>query len=134
MNCQPRLMSLSYPWVYYQSSPVIGGQMTKANEPNLPMVILRQVPAVALSFWLITSNSQVAHTHLPRPAKPQGPVEEEERKLYFNNLLHIHQHTFLIYMIQSVIEGNIRRQICMYTIFPYNRSTLNKNQYNFRLM
>ena len=31
--------------------------------------------------------------------------EEEERKLYFNNLLHIHQHTFFKYMIQSVIEG-----------------------------
>ena len=30
---------------------------------------------------------------------------EEERKLYFNNLLHIHQHTFFKYMIQSVIEG-----------------------------
>ena len=45
--------------------------------------------------------------------------EEEERKLYFNNLLHIHQHTFLRYMIQSVIEGNIRRQICLYTIFSF---------------
>ena len=32
-------------------------------------------------------------------------VEEEERKLYFNNLLHIHQHTFFKYMIQLVIEG-----------------------------
>ena len=26
---------------------------------------------------------------------------------------------FLKYMIQSVIEGKIRRQICLYTIFPY---------------
>ena len=43
----------------------------------------------------------------------QKEEEEEERKLYFNNLLHIHQHTFLRYMIQSVIEGNIRRQICL---------------------
>ena len=39
---------------------------------------------------------------------------EEERKLYFNNLLHIHQHTFFKYMIQSVIEGKIRRQICVF--------------------
>ena len=31
--------------------------------------------------------------------------EEAERKLYFNNMLHIHQHAFLKYMIQSVIEG-----------------------------
>ena len=31
--------------------------------------------------------------------------EEEERKLYFNNLLHIHQHTFFKYMMQSVIDG-----------------------------
>ena len=45
--------------------------------------------------------------------------KERKKKLYFNNLLHIHQHTFLRYMIQSVIEGNIRRQICLYTIFPY---------------
>ena len=45
--------------------------------------------------------------------------EEEERKLYFNDLLHIHQHTFFKYIIQSVIEGKVRRQICLYTIFPY---------------
>ena len=38
-------------------------------------------------------------------------VEEEERKLYFNNLLHIHQHTFLKYMIQSVIEGKSQKTI-----------------------
>ena len=32
-------------------------------------------------------------------------LEEEERKLYLNNLLHIHQHTFFKYMMQSIIEG-----------------------------
>ena len=47
--------------------------------------------------------------------------EEEERKRYFNNLLHIHQHTFLRYMIQSVIEGKIRRQICLYDIPLLNK-------------
>ena len=29
--------------------------------------------------------------------------EEEERKLYFSNLLHIHQHTFLKYMIHDTV-------------------------------
>ena len=50
-----------------------------------------------------------------------GELKKKKKKikLYFNNLLHIHQHTFLKYMIQSVIEGKIRRQICLYTIFPY---------------
>ena len=38
-------------------------------------------------------------------------VEEEERKLYFNNLLHIHQHTFFKYMMQSVIEGKNQKTI-----------------------
>ena len=33
-----------------------------------------------------------------------GERKEEERKLSFNNLLHIHQHAFLKYMMQSVIE------------------------------
>ena len=32
-------------------------------------------------------------------------LNNEERILYFNNLLHIHQHIFLRYMMQSVIEG-----------------------------
>ena len=44
--------------------------------------------------------------------------KKKKRKLYFNDLLHIHQHTFFKYMIQSVIEEKIRRQICLYTIFP----------------
>ena len=43
--------------------------------------------------------------------------EEEERKLYFNNLLHIHQHTFLKYMMQSVIEGkNQKTNMSVYNI------------------
>ena len=43
--------------------------------------------------------------------------EEEERKLYFNNLLYIHQHTFFKYMIQSVIEGkNQKTNMSVYDI------------------
>ena len=29
--------------------------------------------------------------------------ERKKRKLYFNNLLHIHQHTFLKYMIHDTV-------------------------------
>ena len=56
-SCQPRLTSLFCPLVYYQSSPLLGGQPTKANKPHLPkvnQVILRQVPAVTLSFWWVS--------------------------------------------------------------------------------
>ena len=49
-------------------------------------------------------------------------VEEEERKLYFNNLLHIHQHTFFKYMIQSVIEGkNQETNMSVYDIPLLNK-------------
>ena len=38
-------------------------------------------------------------------------------RLYFNNLLHIHQHTFLKYMIQSVIKGkNQKTNMSAYNI------------------
>ena len=56
MSCQPRLTSLSYPWVYYRGSLLLGGLPTKANEPHPPGVSLlmsRHVPAVALSFFYI---------------------------------------------------------------------------------
>ena len=43
--------------------------------------------------------------------------ETKKRKLYFNNLLHIHQHTFLKYMIQSVIDGkNQKTNMSVYDI------------------
>ena len=62
MSCQSRPMSLSYPWVYYRSSSLLGGQPTKANKlhpPGVRQVILRQVPAVALSFLLLSRGYHV---------------------------------------------------------------------------
>ena len=50
-------MSLSCPWVYYRSSPLLGGQLIKANEHHLlgvSLFMLRQVPVVTLSFWLVS--------------------------------------------------------------------------------
>ena len=42
---------------------------------------------------------------------------EEEIRLYFNNQLHIHQHTFFKYMIQSVIDGkNKKTNMSVYDI------------------
>ena len=57
VGSQPRLMSLSYPWVYCWSSPILDGQPTKANEPHLPgvsLVTLCQILAVTLSFWSVS--------------------------------------------------------------------------------
>ena len=54
VSCQLRLMILIHLLVYYQSSPLLCGQATKANEahpPGVSLVILCQVLAVALSFW-----------------------------------------------------------------------------------
>ena len=47
--------------------------------------------------------------------------KEEERKLYFNGLLHIHQHTFLKYMMHDTVGywGKNQKTICLYAIFPY---------------
>ena len=62
MSCQPRLTSLSFPRVYYRSSPLLGGQSTKANELHLPgisLAMLCQLPAVALSFWLVCRGYHV---------------------------------------------------------------------------
>ena len=70
-----------------------------------------------LSGYLFESVLSIWYCSLQEDARERK--ERKKRKLYFNNLLHIHQHTFLKYMIQSVIEGKIRRQICLYTIFPY---------------
>ena len=57
VNCQPRLTSFSYLWVYYQSSTLQDGQSTKAIKPHptgVSLVILRQVPAVIISLWLVS--------------------------------------------------------------------------------
>ena len=50
---------------------------------------------------LLFGSTHDVTSHLQRIQKGKT------RRLSFNNLLHIHQHTFLGYMIQSVIEGNI---------------------------
>ena len=43
--------------------------------------------------------------------------QQEERKLYFNNLLHIYQHTSMKYMMQLVIEGkNQKTNMSVYDI------------------
>ena len=57
------------------------------------------------------------HLHIQKERKY---LEEEERQLYFNNLLHIHQHTFLKYMIQLVIEEkNQKKNMSAYNIPLY---------------
>ena len=55
------------------------------------------------------------------------PLYRRRRKLYFNNLLHVHQHTSMKYMIYDTVGywgKKIRRQICLYAIFPYKYSYL----------
>ena len=61
VSCLPRQTCLSYPWVYYRSSPLLGGLPTKAIEPHLPGVsqsTLHLVPAVTLSIWLIACGGR----------------------------------------------------------------------------
>ena len=62
VSCEPRLKSLYCLWVYYQIPPLLEGQPIKANEPHVPGVsqaMLRQVPAVALSFWMVSRGYHV---------------------------------------------------------------------------
>ena len=70
----------------------------------------------SLSVHLFADDIQIETSILPQHVRSViysveiciSDIEEEgESKLYFNDLLHIHQHTFFKYMIQSVIEGKI---------------------------
>ena len=79
---------------------------------NLLHFMDKRLPVVYLDFS--KSFDKVTHNRLINKIKTHG-IEEEERKLYFNNLLHIHQHAFFKYMIQSVIGGEnqkINMSVC----------------------
>ena len=70
-------------------------------------------------YWIIAIETVTLKNHYHKKKKTIITFEEEERKLYFNKMLHIHQHTSLKYMIQLVIEGKNQKNNCLYTIFPY---------------
>ena len=55
-----------------------------------------------------------------KATRPSDVSEEEEEKKNFISITCYISSAFISkYMIQLVIEGKIRRQICLYTIFPY---------------
>ena len=97
MSCQPRLTSLSYPWFYYQSSPLQGGQPTKANKPNPPgvsLVILCQKSAVALSYWLVTRgyHVEVEVTQSLHDVNLQTHISEGTQQYKEHIMLTLHQY------------------------------------------
>ena len=52
-------------------------------------------------------------------------IERKRRKLYFNDLFHIHQHTFLKYMMQPVIEG--KNQKTNMSVYKYKNTKMKQN-------
>ena len=79
--------------------------VTKHSPSHLPYTDIKSLTQTSSHMYVMcaTKHSPSSTLHRHKITHADHKKEKKKRKLYFNNLLYIHQHTFLKYMIHDTV-------------------------------